>query len=142
MSKSIMHDKKDGTCYLCMKLHDDYSRKPVLQEHHVIFGRGLRRLSEHYGLKVYLCIPHHLYEGGTEAVHRNVEVRRFLDAEGQRAFEKTYPHLVFSEIFGKNVLLEDAGRQQAYEDEAARQQPCDVTEGFMALDNPVPPPEW
>lgn len=135
MSKSIMHSKQDGTCYLCMRLHDDYSRKSVLQEHHVIFGRGLKKLSEHYGLKVYLCFQHHTYDGGPEAVHRNDKIRRYLDEEAQRAFEKTYPHLVFVDVFGKNVL-----------NEPMRQQSCaqvaDPAAGFMMLDNPVPPPEW
>lgn len=137
MSKSIMHDKRDGTCYLCMMLHGDDSRKSSLQEHHVMFGRGQRKLSEHYGLKVYLCFAHHTYDGGPEAVHRNNEVRRYLEAEAQRAFEKAYPQLVFSKIFGKNVL-DDASRQQACTEESTRQQAC----GFTVLDDPVPPPEW
>ena len=137
-----MHKKQDGTCYLCMKLHDDYSRKPVLQEHHVIFGRGMRKLSEHYGLKVYLCIPHHPYDGGPEAVHRNNQVRRYLDAEAQTAFEKAYPHLVFSDIFGKNVRIDEVSRQQACEEDATRQQSYNAGEGIIILDDPVPPPEW
>lgn len=136
MAKSIMHSRQDGTCYLCMRLHDDYSRKSMLQEHHVIFGRGLKKLSEHYGLKVYLCLQHHTYDGGSEAVHRNNKIRRYMDEEAQRAFEKTYPHLVFMDVFGKNVL-----------NEQRRQQSCvvkvaDPAAGFMMLDNPVPPPEW
>ena len=40
--KSIMHNKADQTCYLCMMLHGDYSRKTV-QEHHTIFGSGRRK---------------------------------------------------------------------------------------------------
>lgn len=56
--KSIMHDKKEGTCYLCKRLCGDYYRKTT-QEHHAIFGTAGRRLSERYGLKVYLCMEHH-----------------------------------------------------------------------------------
>ena len=37
---SILHNRENGTCYLCMKLHNDYRRHPVLQEHH-IFGAFL-----------------------------------------------------------------------------------------------------
>ena len=28
---SIMHSRESGTCYLCMKLHNDYRRHPALQ---------------------------------------------------------------------------------------------------------------
>lgn len=114
--RSIMHNKNDRTCYLCMLLHDDYTTKSVLQEHHVIFGRGQRKLSEKYGLKVYLCMCHHLYDGGEEAVHRNDEVRRILDREAQKAFERKYPDLKFIDIFGKN-LLDCQDRQQVCEKE-------------------------
>ena len=44
--KSIMH-RKEGTCYLCVKLHSDYSEK-CTQEHHAIHGAGRRKLSEKY----------------------------------------------------------------------------------------------
>ena len=113
MIKSIMHRKEDKTCYLCMRLHGDYSRHGNLEEHHVMFGSGRRKLSEHYGLKVYLCYAHHTYDGGPEAVHRNDAIRRMLEKDAQRAFEKAYPALNFREIFGKNVL-----------DESERQQVC------------------
>lgn len=127
--KSIMHNKQDGTCYLCILLHNDYSRKLVREEHHVPFGRGIRKLSERYGLKVYLCIPHHQHDAGEEAVHRNDTVRRLLDKEAQKAFERHYPNLNFREIFGKN-LLGDADRQQACEEKE------DVL-GLIPLDNPL-----
>ena len=98
--KSILH-KKDGTCYLCMMLHEDYRIHPVLHEHH-IFGGANRKHSEEYGLKVNLCIPHH--ETGKEAAHQNAEVAELLHRKGQAAFEKAYPELDFREIFGKNYL--------------------------------------
>ena len=128
--KSIIHNKKDGTCYLCILLHDDYSHKAVREEHHVPFGRGIRPLSEKYGLKVYLCLFHHRYEGGKEAVHRNDEIRRMLDKEAQRAFEKNYPDKNFREIFGK-CFLDDADRQQVVK--------TSNTSGFRLLENIV---EW
>ena len=92
------------------------------------FGRGIRKLSEKYGLKVYLCIPHHLYDGGEEAVHRNDEVRRMLDKEAQKAFEKNWPDKDFRQIFGKN-LLDEADRQQSTEEK-------DIS-GFLMLSEPV-----
>lgn len=35
---SIMHSKESGTCYLCMKLHNNYRRYQALQEHHIFGG--------------------------------------------------------------------------------------------------------
>lgn len=107
--RSIMH-QKDGTCYLCILLHEDYSAK-ITQEHHVIFGSGGRALSEKYGLKVYLCMKHHQHDGGPEAVHRNPDIRKMLCKAAQKQFEKTYPEKSFREIFGKN-WLENTDRQQ------------------------------
>lgn len=104
MSKSIMH-RKDGTCYLCAKLHGgDFWHYEVLHEHHVIYGDwgALRDLSEHYGLKVYLCLPHH--EDSKEAVHKNDKIRQMLCEDAQRTFEEHYPDLDFKTIFGKNYL--------------------------------------
>ena len=98
--KSIMQ-KKDGTCYLCRKLYKDYSQK-VTHCHHVIFGTANRKLSEKYGLKVYLCPYHHEY--GPEAVHLNAAIANELKAEAQETFEKTFPALSWMQIFGKNYI--------------------------------------
>ena len=109
--KSIMQ-KKDGTCYLCKMLHSDFSIKQT-QEHHAVHGMGRRKLSEKYGLKVYLCFRHHTADGGPEAVHKNAETDRLVKKEAQRAFEKRWPDLDFREIFGKNYLEESDKWQQA-----------------------------
>ncbi len=103
--RSIMQDKEAGQCYLCRLLHGDYSIKSVRQEHHVMGGTANRRLSEKYGLKVWLDPDHHLY--GPEAVHKNAKVAEILHREAQKAFEKAYPELDFLEIFGKNYLTEN-----------------------------------
>lgn len=99
--KSVMHNKEDGTCYLCMMLHSDYQRRVNLEEHHVFMGPS-RRNSEKYGLKVYLCNQHHT--NGKEAVHVSYEVCRILQSAGQQAFMKKYPDKDFMKIFGKNYL--------------------------------------
>lgn len=108
--------KKDGRCYLCRMLHGDESVK-LVQEHHVIFGTANRRLSERYGLKVYLCLEHH--EEGREAVHKNAEIALQLKAVAQRAFRKQFPELDWISIFGKNYDTEPdtepAKRQQVSE---------------------------
>lgn len=102
MAKSIMHNKDDRTCYLCMLLRDDCGTKVDLQEHHAMPGTANRRLSERYGLKVYLCIEHHLV--GPEAVHSNIRLRRLLQANAQMAFERRYSHEKWMEAFGRNFL--------------------------------------
>lgn len=66
--RSVLHNKSEGTCYLCKLLHDDYSRKQTT-EHHVIHGTAGRKMAEQYGMKVYLCFGHHGAKGG-EDVHR------------------------------------------------------------------------
>ena len=99
-TESIMQ-RKDRTCYLCRRLHGDWSKKTVIHEHHVFGGTANRTLSERYGLKVYLCPEHHLTSH--DAVHRNREIMDMIRKEGQRAFEETYT-LDFVKIFGKNYL--------------------------------------
>lgn len=104
--KSIMHDKRDRTCYLCMRLHGDYDTRNGLQEHHVMQGTANRRLSEKYGLKVYLCLQHHLE--GPEAVHKNAEIARMLKQEAEKTFMRKYPSLSFRDVFGISYLSSEA----------------------------------
>lgn len=103
--KSILHNKKDHTCFLCMILNNDDHWQQYLEEHHVIFGTANRRLSERYGLKVYLCPDHH--RTGTMAVHRNAEVAEILIKAAQIAFMKKYSFDQFISIFGRNYLSEN-----------------------------------
>lgn len=70
-----------------------------LHEHH-IFGGARRKLSEKYGLKVYLRFDLH------ERAHREREFADELHRAGQRAFEKTHSREEFMRIFGKNYLFE------------------------------------
>lgn len=98
---SIMQEK-DRTCYLCRKLNGDLSRKRDIHEHHVFGGTANRKLSEQYGLKVYLCPDHHLT--GPDAVHRNTRTMTMIRKDGQEAFVRHYPELDFVELFGKSYL--------------------------------------
>lgn len=127
--RSIMHDKREHTCYLCMLLHGDSAEKRCLQEHHVVFGAANRKLSERYGLKVYLCTEHHLETGGPYAVHRNPEVRNTLCKMAQITFEKIYPELSFRAIFGKNYI--DERDRTLLED--LRQRVEQHKEGFLLM---------
>lgn len=106
--KSIMQKKSSGYCYLCAKLNSDYAEKRFRQEHHCLHGKKiLRSLSEKYGLKIYLCMQHHTYEGGPNAVHRNHDIDILVKQDAQKAFIKRFPDLDFIKIFGKNYLDED-----------------------------------
>ena len=102
MAGSIMHNKQEGTCYLCMLLKGDYDTRRHLQEHHVMSGTANRKLSERYGLKVYLCLEHHT--AGPEAVHNNAGLQRMLQENAQRIFEKKYSHGKWMEVFGRNFI--------------------------------------
>lgn len=105
MSKSILQAEKE--CYLCRLAADQagyYGELPHtgLHRHHVIFGRGNRKKSEHYGLWVWLCVAHHEY--GPEAVHTNARIRRKLSQVAQMEFMRVYPNLDFREEFGISYL--------------------------------------
>lgn len=102
-SPSIIQPK-DGGCYLCELLHNDYEIKQT-EEHHVFFGRGQRAISEAYGFKVYLCQAHHQHDGGPEAVHRNHETCRLIQRDVQRAYEKTHSREEFIKLIGRNYLV-------------------------------------
>ena len=99
MAKTIMNSRKNE-CYLCRKLYgnDNYCET---EEHHVFDGPN-RKLSEHYGLKVYLCAGHHQFSN--EAVHINAEINRKVQRDAQEVFEEEHPDLDFRAIFGRNYL--------------------------------------
>ncbi|MBQ8766587.1 MAG: hypothetical protein IJZ16_07265 [Clostridia bacterium] len=102
MAKSILQTDKEH-CYLCGRnSRADYFG---LDEHHVFGGYGVRKISEKYGLKVYLCHDR-CHEFGENAVHKNAEVDRALKAKAQKKAMKRYGWSVedFIDIFGKNYL--------------------------------------
>ncbi len=77
-------------------------RTDSLEEHHIFYGQGRRKLSERYGLKVWLT--HDEHNEPPDGVHFNQEARRALERAGQEAFERKYPELNFMRIFGKNYI--------------------------------------
>lgn len=120
--KSIMHER-NGACYLCQRLNGNDYYHQTLQEHHVFGGTANRKLSEKYGLKVYLCIYHHT--AGPDAVHMNAENAGILKRDAQEIFERIYTREEFMKIFGRNWLDEETVHQEKKESE-------DVT-GFQML---------
>lgn len=77
---------------------------PGLHKHHIVFGDGLRPLSEKYGLYVYMRYSGH-NEPGT-GVHDDKEKDMELKILAQRAFEEHFPDKSFPAIFGMNFLPE------------------------------------
>ena len=97
-----MHNKQDGTCFLCMLLRGDHDTRANLQEHHAMPGTANRKLSERCGLKVYLCLEHHTQ--GPEAIHNNIRHQRLVQRKAQEAFEAKYSHEKWMEVFGRNFI--------------------------------------
>ena len=100
--ESIIQKKGDKRCLLCMLLDNDYREHAYTEEHHIVFGKPGRALSEEYGLTCRLCLKHH--RDGVEAVHNNKENADFLKRLAQKRFTQEYPSLNWLEIFGKNYL--------------------------------------
>lgn len=74
-------------CYICRQLLNEQGifkqLTPYnLEEHHIMHGTANRKVSERYGLKVYLCIPHH--RTGDNAVHRCRDMDLYLIRKGQQ----------------------------------------------------------
>lgn len=91
MAKSIISNEKK--CFLC-------GSTQWIEKHHV-FGGACRKLSEKYGLTVYLCHYCHNEPGG---VHHSAEVREKLQKQVQEAAMKHYgwDERIFITIFGRN----------------------------------------
>lgn len=96
--KSIIQDNKDH-CYLCGR--NDIADYFGLDEHHV-YGASNRKLSEKYGLKVYLCHDRCHLNG----VHKNAELNNQLKAKVQLIAMEHYGWSIsdFIAIIGKSYL--------------------------------------
>ncbi len=92
MSESIMQTQKE--CYLC-------GRKTCLERHHILSGVANRKLSEKYGLWVYLCHDCHT---GPDGAQYNPEKNRELKKQAQIAFEELYGHQKWMSVFMKNYI--------------------------------------
>lgn len=96
MSKSVMEPHGAYECYNCGD-----TRNP--EEHHIFYGQRNRKLSEHYGLKVHLCLGcHRNLKTGVHGGNRELDKR--LKEEAQELFEAKYGHAFFMQTFGKNYL--------------------------------------
>lgn len=88
--------QKEKECYVCKNTIG-------LHSHHILYGTANRKLSELYGLKVWLCGKHHNLSN--EGVHFNKELDLHLKRLAQEHYEDRYgTREDFRETFGRNYL--------------------------------------
>lgn len=92
MTKSIISNEKE--CFLC-------GRQINLERHHIMAGTANRKLSEKYGLWVYLCHDCHT---GVDGAQYNAAAGLELKRTAQRVFEKKHSHELWMDVFRKNYL--------------------------------------
>lgn len=92
--KSILQDRKES--YISGSTYG-------LEEHHIYFGTGRRRISEKNGFKVWLTYEEHK---GTYGVHgkNGHELDLKLKQECQRKYEETHTRDEFIKLIGKSYL--------------------------------------
>jgi hypothetical protein len=105
MSASILQNTKE--CFLCRVEAEEngiYIQLPSggLEKHHVMHGTANRKMSEKYGLTVYLCPKDH--RTGKKAVHNCRETDLKLICIAQKKFEDIHGHDEWMRAFGKNYI--------------------------------------
>ena len=92
MAKSILQSEKE--CWFC-------GAQSGLEEHHIFAGVANRKISEKYGLKVWLCHRHHTGDGGAQY---NRELGDQLKRVAQEKFEELHDHAMWMQLIRKNYL--------------------------------------
>ena len=92
MARSILQSEKE--CWFC-------GAQSGLEEHHIFAGMANRKISEKYGLKVWLCHDHHTGDDGAQS---NRELGDQLKQEAQKAFEQLHGHEMWMQLIRKNYL--------------------------------------
>jgi len=91
---SILQSAKE--CY-------ETQRTDNLHKHHIFEGNPNRKLSEKYGLWVWLTGDYHNQSNqGVHNGNHTLDVK--LKQDAQRAFEWTHTRTEFMDIFGRNYL--------------------------------------
>lgn len=81
-------------CYFCGRQHN-------LEHHHVLAGTANRKISDRYGLWVWLC---HECHTGTDGAQYNRDRNMELKQTAQLCFERTHTHEQWMKLFKKNYL--------------------------------------
>lgn len=97
MNSILQNDK--SKCFRC-------KRFIKTEEHHIFDGNPNRKLSEKYGLKVYLCYDCHNRDYKHKSIHFDAEEMLKLHKIGEQAFIDYYKKTKedFIEIFKRNYL--------------------------------------
>ena len=91
---SIIQNEKQ--CYIC-------GTQLNLECHHVFSGTANRRLSEKYGLKVWLCLKHHNTKNGAQQNNDMALVlKKIAQAEAMKLY--SWSKEDFIKIFGRNYI--------------------------------------
>lgn len=72
--------KYNGYCVFC--------GRPSDEEHHLLFGRGIRELADEDGIKVPICGYCHTQSPVAQRVHDNTIAEKLSKIAGQLAWEK------------------------------------------------------
>lgn len=62
--------------------------RPTTTEHHLVFGRGLRKLADEDGLVIPCCDDCHTMNRVTQKIHDNTMAEKMSKIIGQLAYEK------------------------------------------------------
>ena len=92
MTKSIV--QRDERCFFC-------GRTIGLERHHILGGVANRKLSEKFGLWVWLCQNCHT---GSDGAQYDRKKNQSLKRLGQIAFEARHSHDEWMDIFKKNYI--------------------------------------
>ena len=92
--ESIVQEERE--CFVCGSVQD-------LERHHCIGGNPGRKLSEKYGLTVYLCAEHHRGDGGVHGGDGG-ELNDRIKRTAQKAFEEVRSREEFMGVFGRNYI--------------------------------------
>jgi hypothetical protein len=91
----------DRACYFCGRLNG-------LEKHHVFAGVANRKISETYGLWVWLCHNCHTGQNGAQY---DKEKNLKLKQDAQMAFQRFYGRKVWMQTIRKNYLGEWEDKQ-------------------------------
>ena len=91
--------QKEKVCFVT-------ERTDNLQDHHIFFGTGLRKISEKNGFKVWLTGEYHNQDSRKD-VHHNRWLDLYLKRACQGKFEETHSRAEFMKLIGQNYVWED-----------------------------------
>ena len=94
MAKTSIIQTGEKQCYLC-------GRRTCLEKHHIMAGVANRKISELFGIWIYLCDSCHR---GADGAQYNKEINIKLKQDAQQAFEDIHGHEMWMSLFRKNYL--------------------------------------